>query len=136
MPLHGFYNHAVHTAPIIVILIECIISNHRLPSSFGKGVLGWTLYGVTYLSWIMWIAYHQDIWVYPFMRVMNGYQIGIFFAFIFVFGALLHKIVVAMTSMCWGCERKEKVNWVQIWQCHIALINSYIWKTSKLTLEH
>jgi len=103
-PAHGFHNHAIHTAPIISTLLECLSKQHRLRLGFWKGSVGWIVTCGSYLLWILWIAYVADFWVYPFMRVMSASAKLMFFAFVFVFEACLYRVGVFITTSYWNVD--------------------------------
>lgn len=74
----------------------------------------------SYLVWILWIAYTADLWVYPFMRVMSGTAKAMFFAFVFLFEALLYRVGITITTRYWqvsdcGTDEgtKQKIKQVQ-----------------------
>ena len=107
-PAHGFHNHAVHTAPMLVSLLECFITKHRLSVSFMKGCIGWVVFCILYLSWILWVAYTANIWVYPFFKVMSSAARGLFFIGVFLFEAMLYQIGVNITRSYWRIGGNKK----------------------------
>lgn len=92
IPINGFQNHAVHTAPLITMLLESMCVFHR-PGKLGSVLAVWVLYATTYLSWMLWVAYTANIWVYPFMRAMNTQGKAVFLAGVLVFGCVFVKML-------------------------------------------
>lgn len=91
IPINGFQNHAVHTAPIFTVLMEWALVCHQPPRR-SLVMLTWVLYALAYLLWIVWIAYHTDIWVYPFLQAMANPGRAMFFGGTFVLGCILSTL--------------------------------------------
>lgn len=109
-PTHGFHNHAVHTAPIIFSLLECVVTKHRLSIGFKKGCIGWVAFFASYLGWIFWIAHKANIWVYPFLKVLSTTGMIIFFTAMFAFEAMLYQIGAYITRKYWKIQRIGDTN--------------------------
>ena len=117
MPIAGFYNNAVHTAPLVSIFAEILLTSHVGISTL-QGAFIFVVYGGTYLAWICWVAYKTNIWVYPFLRALNGQMLVLFFAGVFVLALVLvnvcKKLVIlvngeaALTNKGGKLQKKKK----------------------------
>eukprot|EP00111_Clytia_hemisphaerica_P009419 TCONS_00027648-protein len=110
MPIAGFYNNAVHTAPLVTIFAEILITSHVAVSTL-HGALIFVFYGGTYLVWICWVAYKTNIWVYPFLRALNGQMLVLFFAGVFILALVLVNVCKKLVVLCNGnaCLNKEGI---------------------------
>lgn len=86
IPVHGFYNHCAHSAPILCSVLEMFIVNHPHFPSKTRGFLFFTAFCVAYISWILWIAFRADIWVYPVLKVLSWSGRAVFLGSAYVFG--------------------------------------------------
>ena len=83
IPVHGFYNHAVHTAPVITSLLESVVTFHLPPSELNIG-----LYFVpcfTYVCWILWVLLKA-------LRFELLSTFTVFFIILYWNGVLLTKV--------------------------------------------
>ena len=86
IPVHGLYNHCAHSAPLLCSVLEMFIVNHpHFPSRTG-GFLFFTAFCVVYVSWILWIAFKANIWVYPVLKVLSWSGKAVFIGSAYVFG--------------------------------------------------
>jgi len=86
IPVHGYYNHCAHSAPLLLAFLEMILIKHpHFPSKL-RGIMFFTVFCVAYISWIMWIAYRANIWVYPFLKVLSWPGRVIFLGSAYIFG--------------------------------------------------
>ena len=92
MPISGFYNHAVHTAPVLTCLLETFLVSHR-PTKLVTNLLVWATYCASYLGWIFWVAYKTGVWVYPFLQVLGVVGKAAFFSGSLGMGFVFVKIV-------------------------------------------
>lgn len=107
-PVHGFHNHAIHSMPILFTILECFITQHKLSVGFRKGCIGWILFCAAYLSWILWIAYKANLWVYPFMRVMSTASKVLFFSVAFFLEGFLYQVGIKMVNGYWKIGENEE----------------------------
>ena len=86
IPVHGYYNHCAHSAPLLLAFLEILLVKHpRFPPK-RRGILFFTVFCVAYISWIIWIAYRADIWVYPVLKVLSWPGRVIFLGSAYIFG--------------------------------------------------
>lgn len=82
-------NHYMHSFPFVTAMFELWLIEHKYPPRT-KGLLSVLAFGVAYISWVLWIAFSSDIWVYPFLENMSWPFIGAFFACALFFSTLLY----------------------------------------------
>ena len=98
---HGFYNHAVHTGPLTLSVLEALITFHVPPSKKRKGVGVVCIFGSLYLAWVFWIASKADIWVYPFLAKMRIDGMVLFFIGVYTTAAAAYFTGIFLTSYYW-----------------------------------
>ena len=86
IPVHGFYNHCAHTAPVVLAIAELLLVRHQYYPNRKRGSLFFTVFCVAYLSWIMWIAHHANIWVYPVLKVLSWPARAAFLGSVYLLG--------------------------------------------------
>ncbi|XP_046374637.2 androgen-induced gene 1 protein-like isoform X2 [Haliotis rufescens] len=96
-------NHVMHTFILPILLLDKYLNYHHLPKR-RNGILGLLLFGVIYLIWILWIAYHANVWVYPILKVLETHQRIIFFGFLLMLFVSLYLLGEGLTRFLW---RKE-----------------------------
>jgi len=102
MPIDGFYNHAVHTAPVVTTIMEIVFVYHEPLTRHLIGCLGGLLYGSIYTAWVHWIAYMPDgFWSYPFLEVFTFEQRAVFFIGMYCFGFIWYFTGIALMNAVW-----------------------------------
>ncbi|XP_031552945.1 androgen-induced gene 1 protein-like isoform X2 [Actinia tenebrosa] len=99
-------NHGLHTWVAVSVILEGAIVRHRYPRNV-VGLFFALLFQVIYLSWISYIAYTQDFWVYPFLRLMENSARTAFFglcALVLVFFYFMGK---GMNRVIWEGEEAK-----------------------------
>ncbi|RDD38397.1 Androgen-induced gene 1 protein [Trichoplax sp. H2] len=71
-------NHVWHTAVLVFPIIESLLVRHDKFPSRSKGYVGLFIFKLFYLIWVFYIGLYHNLWIYPFMRVMNNTQFTIF----------------------------------------------------------
>lgn len=100
-------NHILHTWCAVLIILEAALIKHKYPKNHvGLGVLA--AFTVVYLSWILWIAYAADFWVYPFLRIMPNSGKAAFFTVAACISAFLYFLGKWMTLFIWGGNGEKK----------------------------
>jgi len=102
----SWVNHVIHTVILFAVLVEAVLVYHRQPTStVGLTILS-TVY-FTYTGYSLWLALVADVWVYPFMEVMNWpariLSIFVFYSvwlMVYRLGGLVH-------SLAWSAERRR-----------------------------
>lgn len=103
----SWLNHILHTWCAILIILEAAFIKHKYPKNrVGLGVLA--VFTAIYLSWISWIAYAADFWVYPFLRLMPNSGKVAFFTLASCLSAFLYLLGKWMTLFIWGGDGEKK----------------------------
>ena len=76
-----FLNHATHTTPIIATFLELLMVFHQAPSGLRKGVTGWCVYIIFYITFVYALAYKFNFWVYPFLGDLSPTERAAFMFF-------------------------------------------------------
>ncbi|KAG9474494.1 hypothetical protein GDO78_004678 [Eleutherodactylus coqui] len=63
----------VHTFILPLVLIELFACSHQYPSK-KNGIAVLVVFGAAYLSWVHWVHYAADIWVYPILAKLDVNQ--------------------------------------------------------------
>ncbi|KAK3749275.1 hypothetical protein QZH41_016054 [Actinostola sp. cb2023] len=97
----NWINHALHTWCAVAVILESAINCHVYPRN-RVGILFLLGFGAIYISWISYIAYAQDYWVYPFLRVMENSVRVAFFAVCAILLTFFYFLGKWMTNAIWG----------------------------------
>lgn len=77
-------NHSTHTLVAILPLVEMLLGNYKRPSNkLGLSILN--IFMISYLLLILYLALVDDLWVYPFLNLLNWPQRIAFFIVNFMF---------------------------------------------------
>lgn len=107
-PLFGWYNHYLHTGPIINVFILITNVNYSY-GSFTKSIIYTVILGASYFAWITYLEKVSGYWVYPFLAKLTSIQFAVFcVACHFVF-LVIYIIGRKVSSMFWTTECKEKI---------------------------
>lgn len=93
-------NHVLHTTVLPILLIEMFLVQHKLPSR-KAGVLGTLGVALTYLTWVLYLGYAMDIWVYPVLQVLNGIFFGLFILVTAVILCVIYIVGEKFSQFCW-----------------------------------
>ncbi|KAK3087759.1 hypothetical protein FSP39_010246 [Pinctada imbricata] len=104
-------NHVMHTTVLPFLLVDKFLVYHQYPSK-KNGITTLMSFAGIYLAWILWIAYHANIWVYPILRVMTPVQRAVFIVLLLGFFISIYIVGEALNKFLWRKERavlqKEK----------------------------
>ena len=76
--LYPFWlNHGYHTLPIVAAFIQAYSIQHTY-SRKSLAFIGLMVVNILYITWLFWIAYHANIWVYPFLSKMSIFGVLVF----------------------------------------------------------
>ncbi|XP_037911957.1 androgen-induced gene 1 protein-like isoform X1 [Hermetia illucens] len=102
----GWLNHIMHTNIMIFIILELFISFRAYPKR-RKGLLGLTVFMISYLIWIHVIKYYSGVWVYPVLDVLNFPLRLAFFVLILAITLSLYILGEFLNSRIWAKELKQ-----------------------------
>lgn len=97
----NWLNHVMHTAPLFFMLVDTLLTCHRLPprkTGIKISIFLAILYDISILVW------HEidGVWVYPFFDVLDYIQRGIFFVFADFFLVFLYLLGDTLNRLVWG----------------------------------
>ncbi|XP_071854390.1 androgen-induced gene 1 protein-like isoform X3 [Apostichopus japonicus] len=101
----AWLNHALHTFVLPLLLIDMLLVKHKYPSRI-SGILGAVGFALCYLVWILYLGFAKDIWVYPFLKVLEGPYFILFFAVMTVVLIIFYIIGEKLSSVLGGSEKK------------------------------
>lgn len=96
----------MHTNIMIFIILELFISFRAYPKR-RKGLLGLTVFMISYLIWIHVIKYYSGVWVYPVLDVLNFPLRLAFFVLILAITLSLYILGEFLNSRIWAKELKQ-----------------------------
>nr|XP_054775500.1 androgen-induced gene 1 protein-like [Lytechinus pictus] len=70
-------SHCMHTYIVFIMLLEAYLLKHKQPSR-KSGMLGLLVVGLSYLLWMLYLGFVKGLWVYPFLRELEGIYFVIF----------------------------------------------------------
>ncbi|PIK54401.1 putative androgen-induced protein 1 protein-like [Apostichopus japonicus] len=82
-----------------------VVVKHKYPSRI-SGILGAVGFALCYLVWILYLGFAKDIWVYPFLKVLEGPYFILFFAVMTVVLIIFYIIGEKLSSVLGGSEKK------------------------------
>lgn len=97
-------NHIMHTTILPFLLVEKYIAYHQYPSR-KTGIATMLFFALLYLTWILWIAFHANIWVYPILKVLQPHQRAVFIIVLLFLFVSLYLLGEAINKFFWGKER-------------------------------
>ena len=107
VPLNGWYNHYLHTFPIIFDMLAVYFVYHQYP--YRKlGILTTTMCGAAYLAWLLWIAKAANFWTYPFLGELDVHEFIVFTLGAFSLSAFYYLIGERINYFAWIDDRKKK----------------------------
>ncbi|XP_056405051.1 androgen-dependent TFPI-regulating protein-like [Hyla sarda] len=100
-------NHAMHTAILPLVLIELLACSHHYPSK-KNGFAVLLVFSIAYLSWVQWVHFAADIWVYPILAKLDAVGMLVFFASSFFVILAFYCLGEWLTRLRWGSGRPSK----------------------------
>ncbi len=92
IPVHGPYNHAAHSLPALLAFMELLLVPHAKYPRKRSGLAFYSLFAALYVSWLFWIAYRANIWVYPVLQAMSLPGVFVFVGSFYLVGGLFFLI--------------------------------------------
>ncbi|XP_077300001.1 androgen-induced gene 1 protein-like isoform X2 [Arctopsyche grandis] len=94
-------NHLMHTNIMIFIFLEMFLTYRPYPKR-KRGILGMTLFLVTYLIWMHVIYFYSGLWVYPILQVLNWPLRIVFYLVSLVFGIAFYMLGEFSNNKLWS----------------------------------
>ncbi|CAH1772503.1 unnamed protein product [Owenia fusiformis] len=99
-------NHVMHTTILPILLIEKYLVYHEYPT-FKKGVTITAGVGLTYLTWVFWIAFYKNFWVYPVLEVLSWGGRLAFIGGLLVMLIFIYSSGQAFTNKIWNVSKQR-----------------------------
>lgn len=102
----SWLNHVMHTTILPFLLIDKFLVYHQYPSRKAGFVTIMSL-AMLYLTWILWVAYYANIWVYPILKVLQPHHKVVFILAMLVLFVFLYLLGEFINKTIWGEERSH-----------------------------
>ena len=104
-----FVNHMLHTTCTISQLIEMVTVYHAYPSTT-KGVMTTIGFYLTYVAWILFLAFNNNVWIYPVLQILSPVGRTFFIAAFGVLGGTLFLFGRFINQRVWHTKVNEKTS--------------------------
>ncbi|KAF0305462.1 Aig1 [Amphibalanus amphitrite] len=99
-------NHGVHTAPVLLALLELVLVPHHF-SSHHVSLALLVLFLGAYLAWTMYLALVAELWVYGVMKVLSWPLRIAFMAANLAFAIGLYLLGKKLDHIVWGKQKAD-----------------------------
>lgn len=96
----SWLNHIMHSNIMVFMILELFTSFRNYPCK-KAGLIGLSLFMISYLSWIHVIKFKANVWVYPILEVLDLPMRIAFFAGCVIFSILLYLIGEFANRQIW-----------------------------------
>ncbi|KAB0793341.1 hypothetical protein PPYR_12961 [Photinus pyralis] len=103
----SWLNHAVHTSPMVFVIVQMYASYHAYPSR-KTGVTMTAVFLGTYIGWLHVVRARTGVWVYPFLEMLGFPQRLLFFTFSMGLGILLNLLGEQLNNGIWRSAVKKR----------------------------
>ncbi|XP_006024150.2 androgen-induced gene 1 protein-like [Alligator sinensis] len=103
----SWLNHTMHTTILPLLLIELVSCPHKYPHKL-KGIIGLSIFGSSYLTWIIWVNHASGIWVYPILEVLGRAGKALLFFTCYLEMVGFYFLGDKLTKLLWGETHKHK----------------------------
>ena len=100
-------NHMAHTTCMLSQLIEMAIVFHAFPST-KTGIRSTTGFLLTYLTWILYLAFNKGVWIYPILEKLPAIIRAVFILVFGVYGCVLFVAGKTLNGMIWSRYAEDK----------------------------
>lgn len=102
----SWLNHVMHTTILPFLIMDMYLVYHHFPSR-KRGLQILMSFAFTYLVWILWVAYHANIWVYPVLKIMAPHERVIFISVLIALFGSIYLVGEGLNKFFWGKERRQ-----------------------------
>jgi len=102
-------NHMVHTTCMFTQLIEIVTVFHVFPST-KKGMTTTIGFYLTYLTWVLYLAFNKGVWIYPILQKLPTIGRSVFITVFGLVGGILFLLGKALNGMIWSRHSVEKLS--------------------------
>lgn len=102
----SWMNHGYHTLPILAAFVQAYAIHHTYPRKI-FAFIGLFLLDALYVGWLFWIAYHANIWVYPFLSQMSIFAVFLFVTASATSSFLLYFVGKQFSDFVWNGDKAK-----------------------------
>lgn len=99
-------NHGYHTLPIALALFQAYAIHHSYPRK-RMALISIVAVDGLYIIWLFYVAYHANIWVYPFMAKMSMFGVLLFLAICVALSFGCYYLGKKFTDFVWRNEKAK-----------------------------
>ncbi|KAM8798028.1 androgen-induced gene 1 protein-like [Eudromia elegans] len=103
----SWLNHTMHTTILPLLFVELIACPHKYPGKL-NGVIGVSIFGSSYLIWMLWVNYASGIWVYPILEALDIAGKMLLFVTSYLELLVFYFLGEKLTALLWGDIQKRK----------------------------
>jgi hypothetical protein len=104
----AWHNHVKHSLPLIACVINNILIHHKY-QKFSKGAFITLIAGASYLTWIFYIGYTSNHWVYGVLAKLDHIGRALFFIIQLTFLTFAYRQGEIVNRMIWGIIKTNKL---------------------------
>ncbi|XP_010224436.1 PREDICTED: androgen-induced gene 1 protein-like [Tinamus guttatus] len=97
----SWLNHTMHTTILPLLFVELIACPHKYPGKL-NGVIGVSIFGSSYLIWMLWVNYASGIWVYPILEALDIAGRMLLFVTSYLELLAFYFLGEKLTALLWG----------------------------------
>ena len=94
-------NHALHTAMLPLLVLELGAVYHVYPKR-RSGIAAISLFVMSYLAWVFFIAFYGGFWVYPILKKLDAAKRTLFLVVCAMGSALLYIGGEILNNLVWS----------------------------------
>ena len=102
-------NHMVHTTCMLSQLIEMIMVFHVFPST-KTGIRTTIGFFLTYLTWILYLAFNKGVWIYPVLQKLQAIGRTVFIIMFGVVGGGLFVVGKTLNGKIWSTYVEKRLS--------------------------
>jgi len=107
-PLFGWFNHSLHTVPLLYSTLIVTLVNYEYISLRGMFMRASLLTG-TYIPWIAYCAKVNGVWAYDILEKQNRVEFVIFISFCVAILFILNLVSRKIATLSWNPRRRDQV---------------------------
>ena len=100
-PFNGWYNHYLHSIPAFYVLLAVINVNYTHPP-LTRALVYIIICFSAYISWLIWLANLNGVYVYPFLNKLSTEGFVIFIVSSCLLGFFVYLIIKFFSVILWG----------------------------------
>ncbi|KAI6205304.1 hypothetical protein M3Y94_00777000 [Aphelenchoides besseyi] len=102
-----FYNHVTHSAPLVFLLVDTLLTCHHAPSRWTGSATVCVLFAF-YTSLILAIRHYQGYWLYPIFEFLSTQQKILLFTAAGILFWFLYLVCDGLNTLLWGTASHKK----------------------------